>query len=92
MTSTPDIWPGRSCGPLGCTVDRLVCHRCGHGGPDVDVTQRFVVDNWTPCLAGAQPKATGYFTHACGSCADEFGELVLRETAPLSARSRGIIP
>lgn len=81
----PDIWPSRSCGVLDCTVNRLVCHRCGRGTPDVEVTQRFVVDNWTPCLAGVQPKATGHFTHGCDPCHAEYADQVLRATAPPSA-------
>lgn len=90
--TVPDIWPDRSCGPLDCTVDRLVCHRCGQGAPDVEVTQRFVVDNWLPCLAGAQPKATGHFTHACEPCATKFAALVLDQTAPASSPTRPIRP
>lgn len=76
MTDAPDIWPERSCGTLGCTVDRLVCHRCGQGVPVVEVAQRFVVTNPLPCVAGVNPKVTGYLTHGCDACLTEFADLV----------------
>lgn len=45
------------------------CHRCG---TSEGVKERFVVTNPFPCLAGTQPKATGYMTWGCDPCWDVF--------------------
>lgn len=63
-----------SCTALGCVVDRLVCHRCG---TNVDVVERFVIDNPLPCVAGVTMKMVGHFTHGCARCLALYGELVL---------------
>lgn len=61
--------PVTSCSTCGGLGGVHSCHRCRTA---VGVRPRFVVDNATPCLAGVQPKVTGYQTWGCDACWDAF--------------------